>query len=61
MFTKLKNAFLGRNTKCMSKKAQKELRRFVETEFRNDADFAEWMISTNQFQKLQDMQKCLNK
>lgn len=56
MFTKLKSAFLGRN-KCMSQKARNELKRFAEVEFKNDAEFAEWMIETGQFDTLRKIQE----
>lgn len=58
MFTKLYDTLFGR--KRMSNKRLNEIRRYVEVEFKNsDHDFAEYMITTNQYQRLMEIQKCL--
>lgn len=52
MFTRLKNAFLGRNENRMSRKAREEIDTFVRTEFRDDVEFATYMAKTGQLDKL---------
>ena len=50
MFTKLKNAFLGRNR--MSKKQTKEIAYFLQYEYKFDKDQAEYLAQSGEWKQI---------